>query len=194
MKPSITASILAGGLSRRMGFNKAFIKLNGQTIIERSVKLLSSIFDEVDIIANDAGLYEGLGVKVRPDEIKEAGSLGGVYTALLHSPAERVFVTACDMPYLDAGAVEATVRLSDDCDVAAPFIGGMFHPMHAVYHKRCLKPIEEMIKAGDLRINALFERVRTKKLPEDDFGGLPITSSVENVNTQEDLRRTDIKI
>ncbi len=177
-----------------MGFNKAFIKVGGQTIIERSVKLLSLAFDEVSIIADDTLLYEGLGVRVWADAIKGAGSLGGIYTALFHSPAPKVFVTACDMPYLDLETVKKTVSLSAGGDASVPFINGRFHPMHAVYSKRCMKPIEEMIKAGDLRINALLEKLDTRKLTEEDYRGLPIASSVENINTKEDLIRTKIKI
>ena len=194
MKPATTASILAGGMSRRMGFNKAFIKVGGQFIIERSLKTLRSVFDEVNIIADDTALYGGLGAVVWPDEIKGAGSLGGVYTALLHSTGGRVFVTACDMPAIEAASVRRTVVLFTAGDAAVPFIGGKYHPMHAVYSKSCIKPIEEMIRAGDLRINSLLDRITVQRLTEEDYGKVAIAASVTNINTQEDLSRAGIEI
>jgi molybdopterin-guanine dinucleotide biosynthesis protein A len=194
MKPATTASILAGGMSRRMGFNKAFIKVGGLTIIERSLATLRSVFDEVSIIADDIALYSNLGAPVWPDEIKGAGSLGGVYTALLRSAGGRVFVTACDMPAIEAAAIRRTVELFTAGDAAVPFIGGRYHPMHAVYSKSCIKPIEEMIRAGDLRINSLLDRITVQKLTEEDYGKVAIAASVTNINTQEDLSRAGIEI
>ncbi len=176
-----------------MGFNKAFIKVDGLTIIERSVKLLLPLFDNLNIIANDTQLYSGLGVEVIPDAIEGAGSLGGIYTALLRSPAERVFVSACDMPYLDAACVLATVARSDGAVAAVPYISGRFHPMHAVYSRACEHVMLEMINAGDLRINALLTKINTRMLTEADYAGCPISASVENINTAQDLKRTELK-
>ncbi|MBI5587613.1 MAG: molybdenum cofactor guanylyltransferase [Deltaproteobacteria bacterium] len=186
----MTGAILAGGLSRRMGSNKAFIKIDGTTIIERSVKLFREGFDDFFIVANDLLLYERLSVRVVSDIIKGAGSLGGIYTAVFHSKDDRVFVTACDMPSLDLKSIKKTAEVTlGGFDAIVPFIGGRFHPMHAVYSRRCLKPVKAMIDEGNLRVNDLFERVRVKKLTEDHFKGLPIESSVENINTREDLIR-----
>lgn len=194
MKPITTASILAGGMSRRMGFNKAFIKVGGQSIIERSLKTLRSVFEEVNIIADDIALYGNLGAVVWPDAVKKAGSLGGVYTALVRSPGERVFVIACDMPAVEAASVKRTVELFTGGDAAVPFIGGRFHPMHAVYAKSCVKPIEEMIRAGNLRINSLLDRIKVQRLTEDAYNGLAIAASVTNINTKEDLSKAGIEI
>ncbi len=185
----LSASILAGGQSSRMGFNKAFIKIGGEPIIERAVRLLKAGFEDVNIIANDIVLYEGLGVPVFADIIKGAGSLGGIYTALFHASTEAVFVAACDMPYMDLGVIRKVSGEADGFDAAVPFINGRLHPLHAAYSKRCMKTIEEMIKGGNLRITDLFEKIRAKRLTEDDLKGLPFESSVENVNTKEDLER-----
>jgi len=194
MTPTTTASILAGGMSRRMGFNKAFIKVGGQFMIERSLKTLRSVFDEVNIIADDTALYGRFGAEVFPDEVKGAGSLGGVYTALLHCAGDRVFVTACDMPSIEAASIKRTVELFTAGDAAVPFIGGMYHPMHAVYSKTCIKHIEEMLRAGNLRINSLLDRISVQRLIERDFEGVDITASVTNINTKEDLSKAGIEI
>lgn len=188
-KLEMTASVLAGGLSRRMGMNKALIPIDNETIIARAVRVLKGAFNEVNIIANDPLLYEGLDVRVYSDIIKEAGSLGGVYTALFHSKSDNAFVTACDMPLLDMAVVRKVASAIDGYDAAVPFIGGRLHPLHAVYSKRCLKTIEAMIKDGNLRITELFDRIKTRTLTEEWFQGMDAGRSVENVNTKEELER-----
>ncbi len=185
----LTATILAGGQSSRMGFNKAFMEIDGLPIIERNVKLLQGLFRDVIIIANDVPAYERLDVMVASDLIKGAGSLGGIYTAIFHSGSNHTFVTACDMPYLNASAIERIISSAGGYDAVVPFICSEFHPMHALYSKRCLKPIRSMIEEGNFRIKDLFNRIDVRRLVVEDFKGLDAALSVTNVNTREDLSR-----
>ncbi len=184
----MTGAVLAGGQSRRMGANKAFIEVDGTAIIERVLGVLSEVFDRKLIIADEVNLFKGLGAEAIPDFYKGAGSLGGIYTALLNSSSEQAFVTACDMPDINAGAVQRLISTpAEGALVVVPFIGGRLHPMHAMYDKRCLDPIEEMIKKKDLRIMTLFDRVKVKRLTESDFKGVDIEASVANINTRQEL-------
>lgn len=192
MSHTFSGAILAGGMSRRMGYNKAFIEVDGTSIIERAARAMSAVFASPVIIANDTALYSRLGLRVLPDVIKDAGSLGGIYTALFHSKEDYAFVTACDMPWLDAGCIRRVLESVKDEDCAIPFISGRLHPMHAAWSKDSMKQIEEMIKEGNLRINDLLGRIRIKKLSLDAFEGLPIEKSVENLNTAADLERTGL--
>jgi molybdopterin-guanine dinucleotide biosynthesis protein A len=174
-----------------MGFNKAFIELEGLTVAARAVAVMTAIFDSPIIIADNTTLYSHLGLPVYPDVIKDAGSLGGIYTALHHSK-DYAFVAACDMPWLDAGCIKRVLENVDGEDCVIPFISGRLHPMHAAWSKRCMGETESMINRGNLRINSLLERLNIKRLTEEYFTGLPIERSVENVNTPEDLERTGL--
>lgn len=185
----MTGAILAGGKSVRMGFNKALIKTNDETIIERTIRLFKGIFDHTFIVANDVLLYENLDTPIFADIHKGAGSLGGIYTALVHSKTAYTFITACDMPLLNPAAIRKVVQSATKTDVVVPYIDESFHPMHAAYSKRCVKPIEEMLKTNDLRIHRLLEKVRVKKLLLEDFGNIAIKESVANINTKEDLEK-----
>lgn len=188
----MTGVILAGGQSRRMGSNKAFIEIDGVPIIERALGVFKAVFDDVFIAAGDVLLYANLDTRVVADVFPGAGGIGGVYTALFHSTDNMVFVAACDMPFLDPACIKRVLdekKVMGRFEAAAPFIGNRAHPMHALYSRRCMKPIEAMIKEGNLRINDLLSRIRVKQLTEEAFGGLPIAESVENVNTREELRR-----
>ncbi|MBI5886577.1 MAG: molybdenum cofactor guanylyltransferase [Deltaproteobacteria bacterium] len=183
----MTGVILAGGQSRRMGFNKAFIEIDGSTIIERAIWVFRDVFDEVFIAAGDVLVYADLDVAVVSDVIKDAGSLGGVYTALFHANADKVFVAACDMPFLDAACIRRVIKTQGKFDAVTPFISGRPHPMHTLYSRRCMKHIEAMIQEGNLRITDLFDKVRTRQLTEDAFSKLDIKTSITNVNTREEL-------
>ena len=70
MYSDITGVILAGGKSSRMGVNKSFLKLGNQTIIERIVDLMKSIFSEVIIITNTPDEYKFLNLPLYEDIYK----------------------------------------------------------------------------------------------------------------------------
>lgn len=192
MKYTVSGAVLAGGRSRRMGFNKAFIESGGRSILARVLDVVSSVIPSPVIIANEIDLYSGLGAPVIPDDIPGAGSIGGIYTALNHSDADYVFVAACDMPWLDAGCVSRVVEAVDGSECVVPFISGRLHPMHAAWSKGCVEKLEAAIRAGNLRIGDLLARLALRRLDASTFIGLPIERSVENVNTREDLERTGL--
>ncbi len=190
----MTGAIIAGGKSRRMGFNKALIKINNETIIERGVKLFKEVFSETFIVANGLLTYENLNTLAVADIFKGAGSLGGIYTALFHSTTDHAFVAACDMPYMNKDVIKRILASAREAEAIIPFINEQFHPLHAVYHRKCMKPIEAMIKDGNLRVNDLLKKIHVKKLELSDFSGLPAAQSVENVNTKEELEKLNLSM
>ncbi len=190
---AITGAVLAGGQSRRMGFNKAFIKIDNSTIIEKTVNTLKQNLADAFVVANDIDSYEFLDCRVYSDLIKGNGSIGGIYTALFHSASEHAFIAACDMPLINAGAIQTMIDSIDGQAFAViPFIQGRFHPLHAIYSKKCLKPIEGLLKKGELRINALISGMKIKTLTENDFNGIAIEDSVRNINTREEFLGSEI--
>ena len=187
---AVTGAILAGGLSRRMGFNKAHIKVGSETILERNIKLFAEIFDSTMVVTSLDTPYTGLPARVVTDIHPGAGSLGGIYTALFHADGP-VFVAACDMPGLDPGAIRATITASEiDTEFGAcnPFIEGREHPMHALYRQSCLKPILKMIEGGRLRVSGLLKELHVLRLTDDNFKDIAIAASVANINTPEELK------
>ena len=186
---AVTGAILAGGLSRRMGFNKAHIKLGDETILERNIDIFSNIFDRVMVVTSLEAVYEKLSTEIITDIHLGAGSLGGIYTALYHAEG-AVFVAACDMPGLDAGAIRGVIEVSkeaEEFDAFIPFIHGRYHPMHALYRKSCLKPLLKMIEDKNLKVTELIEKIRVRSLTIKDLPGTGIAASVANVNTPEEL-------
>ncbi len=99
-RSDVTLALLAGGLSRRMGEDKAFAPFEGGTLLEWMRDLTAPLFPHVFVVAREPARFHGLGLPVVNDALPEIGSAVGVYTAVLASPTERVICLACDMPFV----------------------------------------------------------------------------------------------
>lgn len=180
--------VLAGGQSRRLGTNKAFVKVGGVPLIERVVRTLSQISDDVRIVTNEPEEYRSLGVPAVRDTWPGMGSLGGIYTGLEAARHPRAIVVGCDMPFLDLRLLRFMILLSADYDVVIPRLDGLLEPLHAIYGKACLGPIEDLLRAGDLRIVHFLGRVTVRYVERAEVEIFdPQQLSLFNVNTPEDL-------
>ena len=192
----MNAIILAGGLSRRMhGFPKAFLRLGGQTFLERILAVVSPLVDTVLIVTNEPERCAGVDARVVPDEREGGGPLMGIYSGLKACGVEASFVTAADTPLLSRALVERLVNSWNDCDVRVPRWRGYFEPLCAVYARRCLHSIEETMDrhpagAAAPRIIDFFPLVRVCPLEEAEVRSLdPEGLSFLNINTDADYRR-----
>ena len=116
----IIGAVLAGGKSRRYGRNKALEIFQGERLIDRQLRKVQALFPEVLVIANKPCDYLQLEVTLLRDVIPGVGPLGGIYTGLLFAQGKSVFVTACDMPFLQPAVVKKMVQLSRNNDVVIP--------------------------------------------------------------------------
>lgn len=189
-KQDITGIILAGGKNTRMGENKAFLKLNGQRIIDRTAKLLQEIFSQVILVTNAPLEYSYLDLEIVVDLIPQSGSLVGIYTGLFYSSYPQSFITACDMPFLNREVIEYLTTNSKNYDVVIPHLNDGYHPLHALYSKKCMKFIEELIRENNLKILDLFNRVKVRAVTTDEISSLdPTLKAFLNINTPDDLAR-----
>ncbi|NPV57461.1 MAG: molybdenum cofactor guanylyltransferase, partial [Anaerolineae bacterium] len=106
----ISVAILAGGGSRRMGSDKAFLPFLGATLIERVLQRVRSLGDECFIVAPPDSRYEPLGLPVYPDVIAGMNALGGLYTAMLKAAHPLIVVVACDMPFVNERLLRTQVE------------------------------------------------------------------------------------
>jgi molybdopterin-guanine dinucleotide biosynthesis protein A len=184
----MTGAILAGGRSTRMGTNKALLQFGGARLIDRLVRTLLPLFDELLIVANDLAPYADLGVAVWPDRVPDKGSLGGIYTAVYHGRSPQTFCIACDMPFPSPAVIAHLRDAAPGYDVVVPRTADAYQPLHAVYGKTCLPHMEAMIRADRLKIDRLFPAVRVRTVAEDELRPLdPDLRCFVNVNTREEL-------
>jgi molybdopterin-guanine dinucleotide biosynthesis protein A len=184
----MTGIILAGGKSRRMGENKAFIDAGGVPLFERVYHVFREIFPEIIIVANDVSPFEMYDACLQKDIILNRGALGGLYTGLVHSSSYHAFCTACDMPLLNRGFITYMVEERDEYDVILPKIHDGLHPLHAIYSKKCLEPMRQLLDRNDLRIVNFFQQVRVRYIEEMEIKEFdPHMRSLTNVNTEDEM-------
>jgi len=190
MISDVTGILLAGGKSRRMGQDKKVLSVGEGTLLDRSLDTLRSLFDQVEIvIAQDSPLLDAP-VIISRDLLPGCGSLGGIFTGIKNAKTSHVFVVACDMPFLNPAVIQYLVRQKEEADIVVVRTELGLQMTHALYGKRCIPVIEEMIQGARLRIQELVSsrevRVRVierKEIEEFD----PLALSFTNVNTPQEL-------
>lgn len=185
-----TGIILAGGENIRMGDNKAFIRVKGRRIIDRTAELFHEIFGHVILVTKEPLTYSHLNLEIVVDLIPKSSSLIGMYTGLFYASTPYCFVVACDMPFLNRKVIDYMVSLRKDYDVVIPVLDDGYHPVHALYSRRCIPPIERLIRTGNFKITDFFNRVAVREVTPKEIRALdPTMEAVLNINTPEDLER-----
>jgi molybdopterin-guanine dinucleotide biosynthesis protein A len=187
----ITAAILCGGKSSRMGRQKAFLPYEGKTMIERRYESMRDLFGEIVLVANDPDAYSQLSVDVVKDIIPNRGPLVGILSALLVAQYEYVFVIACDMPLIDNKLIREMCQQRHDKDVLVLSHDQGVEPLLGVYSKKCVEPLEQAIFADQLKAHDFLAGVNAQLFAFDaerysSGGALP---PYFNVNTPQDYSR-----
>jgi molybdopterin-guanine dinucleotide biosynthesis protein A len=186
----MTGMILAGGKNLRMGQNKAFLKIQGERIIDRIKRIFVDLFDEVLLVTNSPRDYLDLNLRTVTDLYREQGALGGVFTGLFHASFPHAFVVACDMPFLQPALISYLAGMSPGYDIVIPRTEDGLQPLHAVYSRKCLPFMEDLLCRGRLKILDFFPRVKKKEVPAEEIIPFdPQMVSFFNLNTPEDLSR-----
>ena len=213
----VTGVILAGGQSRRMGENKALMRLGDDSLIGHVIRCLHDVTDELLLITNSPTEYAHLGVPMHGDILPDAGALGGIYTGLIHASHDAILCVACDSPFLNPNLLTYLVSVLGEYDAVmpetyssrqTPFCRnkdiGVTNPSYgddtqitlqtlcAAYSKRCLPIIELMLRESELRVHALQERAHIKRVSPEVWREFdPEGMSFFNINTPEDFKRAD---
>jgi molybdopterin-guanine dinucleotide biosynthesis protein A len=191
----MTGIVLSGGENRRMGTDKAFLKVAGVPLIEHVLRSLKTVFHDLIIVTNTPDLYTDYRVTVVPDAFNMRGPLTGIYSGLMRSSTEYNFVVACDMPYLNTALISYMAGLAEGHDIVVPSINGLLEPLHAVYRKRLIPLIEEQIKHDRRRIREMFEMVQMRYVTEQEIDRLdPGRKAFINLNTPKDYEEVAVRI
>jgi molybdopterin-guanine dinucleotide biosynthesis protein A len=186
---SVTGFVLAGGQSRRMGEDKAKLLLEGETMLDRQLRLLRLVCPSVAVLGAPER-FPGLQVAVFPDEWPGCGPLGAIYTGLLRAGTEFNLFLGCDLPLMEAGFLGYLCQraLESQSDVTVPESGsGQLEPLCAVYRKRVLSKIRENLRAGQKKVTRFFSEVRCLVISAQEISGCGFTPRIfVNMNTPDD--------
>ncbi len=189
----MTAIILAGGKSSRLGANKALQLIGGKTIVQWVIDRLATLTTEI-IIATASGeaipCSPAARIRTVADIYPAKGPLVGICSGLQASSGPRSIVVSCDTPFLSAGLLEYMTRISPVFDIVVPRTKDRVEPLCAVYSKNCVAPIRELLQRNELKIVELFPKVRVKYIEEDEIDSFdPEHLSFFNINNQADLEK-----
>ncbi|MCB0209245.1 MAG: molybdenum cofactor guanylyltransferase [Anaerolineae bacterium] len=184
----VSIAVLAGGQSKRMGQDKAFLEVGGKPVIERVLECVQPLTDDVFISTNTSDRYQQYGLRMVNDIYPDKAALGGLFTAIHEARHPHVLVVACDMPFLNADLLQYLINLADSADVVAPVINPpQPETMHAVYSKACLAPIEARLLKNRLKIIGFFDEVTVRYIERPAIEKFdPHLYAFVNMNTPEE--------
>lgn len=189
----VTAVVLAGGRSLRMGVDKTLLPLDGRALVARVCDAVGEICASTIVVTNRPEALADVplppAVRVLRDEVAYQGPLGGLVTAMAAADHEWVLAVAADMPHLEPEIVRTLWELRDGADAVVPTTPEGHEPLLALYRvAACLPPARDLLESGRRRLVAFFSKVKVVEVPADALRAAdPDLRSLVNVNTPQEL-------
>ena len=161
--------IMAGGEGRRFTPDKPLLKIDGEAIIARVARVVRGIFPEIFLVTNTPERFEFLGLPHLRDEVPGCGPLMGIYSGLKAIRADKAFVCAADMPFLEERIIRAEFRELADHDMVVPYPNDLPEFLHGIYQVRSLPTIKANLDQGRYKIDLLRECLDVLILGDDWF-------------------------
>ncbi len=185
----VTAFILAGGKSTRMGTEKAFVEYEGRTLLARALDLARSFTPAVRIVGSP-GKFAPFAPVVE-DIFRDCGPLGGIHAGLRGSLTELNLMLAVDTPFVSWAFLQYLIsqaRGTPEAAAVVPYDGEGWQPLCAIYRREFAEPAEDALRAGKNRIDLLFDAARTRVIGPEELEGAGFSRAIfRNLNTPEEL-------
>ena len=187
----VSGVVLAGGKSKRMGMDKRHLSVHGKPLLDRVTSVLLELFPEVLLVLAEEDISrQDDRIRIVTDLIPDCAAVGGLYTGLYHSRYSRVFVVACDMPFINPAVIGLFLQKIDATDIVVAQLVTGLQPLHGLYSKQCLPVLKDMIDARDLRLQNIADKqgLTVHRVPETEIKRVdPQLLSFLNVNSPADL-------
>jgi molybdopterin-guanine dinucleotide biosynthesis protein A len=188
----ITAFILSGGKSSRMGTNKALLNIGGRSLIQRIVEILESIFSTVVISSNEPQLYKSLEKKIIKDIYPGRGPLSGIHSTLTYSNTEKNLIISCDIPFINKELINYLCNYNSEKVIILPKAEERTQPLCGIYSKKILPEVElllkESVQKGSTLKGSIYELVNRVETEIIDVTEMEFyhPDLFFNINTPED--------
>jgi molybdenum cofactor guanylyltransferase len=184
----LTAFILAGGKSTRMGADKAFVTFDGQTLLARALNVARSITPDVRIVG-DPQKFAPFAPTVE-DIFPDCGPLAGIHAALRSSQTDLNLILAVDVPFAAPALLQCLLKRASNSAalVTVAHIGGGYQPLCAIYRRAFADAAETALQAGRCKIDTLFTPATTQTITEKELETLGFSPNFfRNLNTPREL-------
>jgi molybdopterin-guanine dinucleotide biosynthesis protein A len=188
MEPEVSIFILAGGKSTRMGTDKAFVLIDGRTLLARMLDLARQVTSNVHIVGDP--------VKFAPfaptveDIFPGCGPLGGIHAALRSSHTNLNVILAVDVPFVSLALLAFLISRAgnSDANVTLARAAGGFQPLCGIYRPLFADAAEDALRTGHYKIDALFNPTTTQVIEEAELETAGFSPRIfRNLNTPQDL-------
>jgi molybdopterin-guanine dinucleotide biosynthesis protein A len=184
----VSAFILAGGKSARMGTDKAFVLLDGRTLLARMLHLARQLTSNVHIIG-DPAKFAPFAPTIE-DIFPGCGPLGGIHAALRSSRTDLNVILAVDVPFVSLALLDYLISraTSSNANVTLARAAGGFQPLSAIYRRSFADAAENALLAGHCKIDTLFAPTTTQVIEEAELEASGFSPRIfRNLNTPEEL-------
>lgn len=187
MPRPLAGAVLCGGLSRRMGTDKAKLRFDGVMLVERVVARLRGVCEPVVIAPGGRDIWVA-GCAAVDDATRDAGPLAGLLAALRASPHQLLAVVAVDMPWVDPALIALLAARCSGLDAILPVSAHGPEPLHAVYARSAIGSFEAAIGSEDRSLHGALRHLRVGQIGEAEWRAAGIGPGfARNLNTPEDL-------
>jgi len=141
-----------------MGSDKALMKIDGITLLERSLKLIEPFCKDV-AISGKKPEYENFSVIQIPDEYADCGPISGVFSSLKSTKSNWNLLISVDVPYVDSLFIGFLISKITTSDCVIPKHSSGIEPLIGIYHRKILSVLEKQILSGDYKLTNLISKL-----------------------------------
>ena len=188
----VSGFVLAGGASRRMGFDKAKLPFGSERMVDRKIRLLRAICRSVSIIG-PPGRFADTPIQVYEDKIPGQGPLGGIHTGLHRARTEFSLFLSCDMPLMEERFLRYLCEqaLASRASATLPPLGAKGrYPLCAVLRRRVLWRVRSRLESGQNQVGRFFSSFQRRTISKVEFARAGFSPRIFcNLNTPEEYKR-----
>ena len=186
----VSIVILAGGHGERIGQDKATLVLDGLSLLQRAINSASSLGDDVICVARADQNISADGATFVHDPPGNKGILPAILAGLEHTSNDWIFLSACDMPFIQLPLVRYMLGLRQDYSIIVPRLSVGLEPFHTLYHRRVIPALRAAIADNERRVVSFYADQRVREVNENEIRLYdPQLISFFNINTHQDLTR-----
>lgn len=161
IKALISGFILAGGMSSRMGSDKALLLVQDEPLLRRMIRLVEPFCQTVAVSGNKSD-YLNFNIEVVPDLLAGCGPIAGIISSLKHSSTEWNLLVSVDVPFINPEFIQHLITNLGDYDCIIPRHEGGVEPLMGLYHRQIIPVVEEMIGQGDYKLRRLLDKLNVR--------------------------------
>src|SRR5215831_7525141 len=178
----LSAFVLAGGRSSRLGRDKALVTLGDRNFLQIALDNARAVCP-APIIVGASSLYAEFG-EVIEDRIPGCGPLGGIHAALSATPSDLNLVLSVDMPLMDSNFLKWLAKQAAEttASVTVPLSGGRLQPLCAVYRRTILPQIKRPWHEGNIKLRPPSSTRESSKRAKLQSPVLLLTSSATSIS------------